>query len=82
MRTTLNIDDTLLEEVVCETGERDKGRAVNAAMAEFIRHRKIERLIASRGAFPNMVDKTEEWEEGEMKEEQDKIQRWDANDNR
>jgi Arc/MetJ family transcription regulator len=67
MRTTINIDEGLLEEVVCETGEKDKGRAVNAAMTEFIRRRRIDRLLASRGAFPDLIDRTDQWEEEEMR---------------
>ena len=49
MRTTLNIDPKLLAEVICETGEKDKGRAVNAALAEFIRRKRLEELRALRG---------------------------------
>jgi len=71
MRTTLNIDDQLLEEVLCETGEKDKGRAVNMAMAEFLQRKAIERLLAARGAFPDMLDRTEEWGEEEMKLEEE-----------
>lgn len=71
MRTTLNIDEKLLEEVICETGERDKGRALNKAMAEFLRRKAIERLLAARGAFPDMIDRTEEWEEEEMRLEEE-----------
>jgi Arc/MetJ family transcription regulator len=67
MRTTLNVDERLLEEVVCETGEKDKGRAVNAAMTEFIRRRKVDRLLASRGAFPDLIDRTDQWEEEEIR---------------
>ena len=68
MRTTLNIDEKLLEEVLCETGERDKGRAVNAALAEFIRRKKIERLLASRGAFPDLRSR-DEWHEADLEAE-------------
>ncbi len=67
MRTTVNLDGKLLEEVVSETGEKDKGRAINSVMAAFIRRRKIERLLAARGTFPDLVDRTAEWEEEEMK---------------
>ena len=67
MRTTINIDEKLLEEVVCETGETDKGRALNKAMSEFLRRKAIERLLTARGAFPDMVDQTGEWEEEEMR---------------
>ena len=49
MRTTINLDETLISEVMCETGQRDKGKAVNAAMAEFLRRRALEQLRALRG---------------------------------
>lgn len=71
MRTTLNIEKKLLDEVVSETGEKDKGRAVNIALSEFLRRKAIERLLAARGTFPNLVDRTEEWEEEEMRLEEE-----------
>ena len=73
MRTTLNLDEKLLEEVICETGEKDKGRAVNAAMAEFIRRKKIERLLASRGAFPDLRDRSE-WHDLDLKLETEHLE--------
>jgi Arc/MetJ family transcription regulator len=60
MRTTLNLNEKLLEEVVCISGEKDKGRAVNKAMEEYVRRQKIERLLAARGAFPDLVDNIKE----------------------
>ena len=66
MRTTVNIDNDLLAEVVAETGERDRGRAINKAMAEFVRRKKMERLLASRGAFPDMRDRRE-WHDVDLK---------------
>ena len=35
MRTTLNIDNELLETVVEVTGEKNKSKAVNAALKEY-----------------------------------------------
>jgi hypothetical protein len=65
MRTTLNIDEKLLEEVLCETGEKDKGRAVNAALAEFIRRRRLEDLRALRGTI-DIEDNLDELERLEL----------------
>ncbi len=48
-RTTLNVDPALVEEVMTLTGEKDKGRAVNKAMEEFVRRGKIEKLLALAG---------------------------------
>ena len=58
MRTTLNIDPQLLNEVVKTTGEKDRGRAVNRAMEEYIRRQKIERLIALAGK----IEFRDDWE--------------------
>ena len=49
MRTTLNIDDKLLESIVEATGERSKSRAVNAALKEYIRRKHVQELIDSWG---------------------------------
>ncbi len=76
MRTTINIDKRLLEEALKETGEKDRGRVVNQALDELVRRRKIERLLASRGKFPDLIDRTAEWEEEELKEELERIERW------
>lgn len=75
MRTTLNIDEKLLAEVLCETGEKDKGKAVNAALAEFIRRKKLDKLLALRGKI-DIEDKWEEWEEAEMAEEAERLKLW------
>jgi Arc/MetJ family transcription regulator len=75
MRTTLNIDDRLLTEVVNETGETDKGRAVNKAMEEFIRRRKIERLISLARA--GKIRFEGDWQERHSREmELEKEHRW------
>ena len=55
MRTTLEIDDTLLNEVVNLTNEKTKGRAVNKALEEYIRHRRIEELREMLGTM-DLVD--------------------------
>jgi Arc/MetJ family transcription regulator len=70
MRTTINLDPALIEEVTKLTGERNRGKAVNKAMDEFVRHAKIERLIALAGN----IDIEDNWEEME-KLELDKMAR-------
>jgi hypothetical protein len=82
MRTTLNVDEKLLSEASKLVGEKDRGKVVNKALDEMVRRRKIERLRASRGAFPHLIDRTEEWEEAEMKEELARLERWKDDDNR
>lgn len=49
MRTTLNIDGNLLEEVLDATGEKTKSAAVNAALKEYIRRKHIQEFIDSWG---------------------------------
>lgn len=77
MRTTLNLNadlDRLLE----ETGENNKSKAVDIAIEEYIRRKNIERLLDAHGKYPWLVDKTEEWEEEEMRleEEERKQEGW------
>ena len=72
MRTTLNIDSSLLKEVVKQTGEKSKGKAVDRAMEDFLRRKAVERLVAARGSFPDLVDKTDNWEEEEMMQEKER----------
>jgi Arc/MetJ family transcription regulator len=49
MRTTLNIDEKLLEEIVKATGEKTRSKAVNKALDEYIRGMKIDQLRAMAG---------------------------------
>jgi Arc/MetJ family transcription regulator len=44
MRTTLDIEENLLNDVVKLTGERTKGKAVSTALAAFVRHQRIQEL--------------------------------------
>jgi len=47
MRTTLDLDPKLLEQVEELTGEASPSKAVNKAMAEFIRKERLAKLRAS-----------------------------------
>ena len=49
MRTTLNIDDDVLRTVQEETGARTKTQAVHEALKDYVRRRKIEKLIELQG---------------------------------
>ncbi len=77
MRTTVNLDPDLVAEVVEETGERDRGRAINKAMAEYVQRKKIETLLAMRGKLKLDID-WEKWEEEELEleKEHSKDRRW------
>ena len=49
MRTTLDIDAELIEEVVTLTGFRNKGKAVNSALNDYVRQARIKKLLELRG---------------------------------
>lgn len=50
MRTTLNIDEGLLDQVLEATGEKTKSKAVSEALGDYIRRIKIEELRAMAGS--------------------------------
>jgi len=56
MRTTLNIDDDVLRIVQEETGARTKTQAVHKALEDFVRRRKIEKLIQLQGKVRFSID--------------------------
>jgi Arc/MetJ family transcription regulator len=56
MRTTLNIDDDVLKFVMEETKSTTKTEAIRKALEDYVRHRKIERLIALKGKIKFDVD--------------------------
>jgi Arc/MetJ family transcription regulator len=49
MRTTINVDDTVFEDLMHFTQARTRTRAVNQALTEWVRQQRIERLRALRG---------------------------------
>ena len=49
MRTTLDLDEKLLEEVVKLTGEKSKSKAVKKALEGFLREARLNRLIDLQG---------------------------------
>ena len=65
MRTTLNIDEKLLDDVLEATGEKTKSKAVNRALGDYIRRVKIAELRAMAGKI-DIVDNWRELEEIEL----------------
>lgn len=59
MRTTLDIDKDVLEEVARLTGERKKSKAVMKALQDYVRRRNIERLWSLAGK----IDLVDNWYE-------------------
>ena len=69
MRTTLDIDPKLLEDVVKMTGQQSKTRAVNTALEQYIRRAKIEDLRAMAGRFP-LDDTRDEQREADQRRQE------------
>ncbi len=61
MRTTLNVDPGLLDAVVATTGERSKTKAVNKALEEYVRRKRVAELreIAGNIALVNNLRELE-----------------------
>lgn len=49
MRTTLDINNEVLQQVMQITKEKKKAKAVNTALREFIREKKKKNLLFLRG---------------------------------
>jgi hypothetical protein len=64
MRATLNIPDDLMSEVQKLSGEKSKTKAIVTAMEEFVRIKKIKKLLSLRGKIQIDYD----WEKEEERE--------------
>jgi Arc/MetJ family transcription regulator len=67
MRTTIHIDPKLLKDAKRITGETSPSKAVNAALRELVRRRKLRELRDMLGTL-NFKDDRREMEELELKE--------------
>ena len=56
MRTTLDIEEKLLEEVVSVTAQPSKSGAVNMALAEYLRQVRVQLLLSHQGALDLSLD--------------------------
>lgn len=59
MRTTLNVDEQLFDELLEATQARTKTEAVHRALTEYLRLWRKQRLLALRG----QVDIADNWQE-------------------
>jgi Arc/MetJ family transcription regulator len=73
MRTTLDVDSTLIAEVERLTGESGASKAVNIALGEFVRRRKLQELRTWMGRG-DLVDNWRELEELELEEMRTQVQ--------
>jgi len=51
MRTTLNLDDTIIRDLMRYTDAKTKTEAVNTAIAEWVRRKRINEFRALRGTI-------------------------------
>ena len=56
MRTTLEIDEVLLDEVIEAMGEKSKSKAVNRALLDYIRTERLKRLLQLEGRLDLDLD--------------------------
>ena len=59
MRTTLDIDERLLREVVERTGEKNRSRATNKALQAYLRAEAVRELIGLAGQIDIVEDREE-----------------------
>lgn len=69
MRTTVNLDDGLITDLMNVTGVKKKREAIHLAIAEFVRRKKLEGLKALSGKI-RLVDNWQELEDLELKEQE------------
>lgn len=58
MRATVTIDKKILDELVQESGQKNKASAVREAVAVYLKQRKIEKIKSMKGKLK--FDKTAE----------------------
>ena len=67
MRTTLDLDEKLIEEAVRLSGKRTKAAAVEAALGEYVRLRRKKALLGMSGRI-RLEENWQELREGELGE--------------
>jgi hypothetical protein len=67
MRVTLNIPDNLIEDLVKETGAKTKTLAITKAIEDYLKKRRLEKLLSLQGKL-DLEDNWKEMEAYEMEE--------------
>ena len=64
MRTTLNLDDELLDAALEATGEQEKTKVIHLGLEAFVRQKAAERLAALGGTAPkaSTAPRRREWQ--------------------
>ncbi len=60
MRTTLDLDDDLMERLLAQFPDTSKTKAVESAIERYLTRQAYDRIMELGGAFPDMVDVSEE----------------------
>lgn len=68
MRTTMNLDDRLVSELMDVTGAKSRTEAIHRAIAELIRRKKLEELKALSGKV-RIADNWRALEAAELKDQ-------------
>ncbi len=55
MRTTIDLDDSILKVAMKVSGAKTKKEVVHLALDELVRKQRQKKMIKLRGAFPNML---------------------------
>ena len=75
MRTTLNLSETLIAELMKVSGLKTKTEAIHLAISEFIRREKLSRLRSLSGKLRIDLD-WREVEEAELKSQERRERAW------
>ncbi len=67
MRTTLNIDDSLIDQLLQLTHEKSKTRAITIAIKDYLHKRNLEKILSYQGNL-KVEDNWREMEDEELKE--------------
>ena len=64
MRTTLNLDDSLLDAALEATGEQEKTKVIHLGLEALVRQKAAERLVALGGTAPkaSAAPRRREWQ--------------------
>ena len=75
MRTTLNLDDDLIQELMQATRARTKTDAIHQAISDMIRRRKLDKLKALSGKIRISLDWKKQ-EDVEIRHQKTMTSRW------
>jgi Arc/MetJ family transcription regulator len=75
MRTTLNLDDDLIQELMQATRARTKTDAIHQAISDMIRRRKLDKLKALSGKIRISLD-WQKQEDVEIRHQKKMTSRW------